>query len=295
MKRCLPLLLVVFIFFSTAEAQVYRFRVSANTGMFLGEVGKAEVKPPVVISHPGSSDFSPALKPGIELEIIRPVSTDFEMGLQLGYMNLYGETPTAPLYNFFLSRRNPLPLTYKYPKEALFYDTHLFSLSGTARWYFLPYSKELNLFMKMHGGVTFTGTDFTFTDRRLRISHDVGMIYSQGTQSNEEPKMAGISAGLGLGATYRLSDKLDVYLDVSASGIHSDIVNGVPNFNFVIDEEKTSMQRTNAISVITHGSIGIIYSAIPDRRISKSNITRSTHVSKSFTRKKSSYNKKKRR
>jgi hypothetical protein len=295
MKHCLLLLFVGILLFETAEGQVYRYRLSANSGIFLGEAGKAEVKPPLGISYEGSKDFKPELRKGIELEIIRPFRRDFEVGLQLGYLNLAGSTPTAPLYNFFLSRYNPLPNTYKYPTEALIYDTNLLNVLGTARWYFLPYSKELNIFMKFFGGVTFTGSDFTFADKRHRVLYDVGVLYSRGTQSSEYPKVAGITGGAGLGATYRLSDRFDVYLDVSGSGIHSDLVNGVPNYNYVNNEGKTSMQRTNTVSVISHGSVGIIYSAIPDRRISKNNITRSSHISRSKFGKKNLFNKKRRR
>jgi hypothetical protein len=295
MKHCLLLLFVGFMIFQTANGQIYRYRVSANSGLFISEVGKAEVKPPVALSYDGSENFKSVLKTGLEFEIIRPIRRDFEAGLQLGYLNLAGHTPTAPLYNFFLSRQNPLPNTYKYPNEALIYDTKLLSVLGTARWYFLPYSKELNIFMKFFGGVTFTGTDFTFDDRRHRVYYDVGVLYARGTQNSDYPKMAGITGGTGLGATWRLSDKFDVYMDLSASGIHSDLVNGVPNFNYVNNEGKTSMQRTNTVSVISHGSLGIIYSAVPDRRISKNNITRSNHISRNKSIKKSPYRKNKRR
>jgi hypothetical protein len=295
MKRCLLLLFVVFMLFETAEGQIYRFRISANSGIFLGEAGKAEVKPPVDLSYEGSRDFKSELRTGLEFEIIRPYSRDFELGIQLGYLNLAGHTPTAPLYNFFLSRHNPLPNAYKYPDEALIYDTKLLNVLGTARWYFLPYSKELNIFMKFFGGVTFVGTDFTFDDRRHRVYYDVGVLFARGTQNSEYPKMAGITGGAGLGATWRLSDKFDVYMDLSASGIHSDLVNGVPKFNYVNNEGKTSLQRANTVSLISHGSLGIIYSAVPDRRISKNNITRSNRISRNKSIKKSPYRKNKRR
>jgi hypothetical protein len=295
MKHGLLLLFVVFMLFETAEGQIYRFRLSANSGIFLGEAGKAEVKPPVELNYEESEDFKSVLKTGLEFEIIRPYTRDFELGLQLGLLNLAGHTPTAPLYNFFLSRYNPLPNSNKYPDEALIYETKLLNVLGTARWYFLPYSKELNIFMKFFGGVTFTGSDFTFADKRHRIQYDVGVLHARGTKSSEYPKMAGITGGAGLGAAWRLSDKFDVYLDISASGIHSDLVNGVPNYNYVNNEGKTSMQRTNTVSVISQGSLGVIYSAVPDRRISKNNITRSSHISRNKSIKKSPHRKNRRR
>jgi hypothetical protein len=295
MKLYLKLFAAFIMFTSIAEGQVFRYRLGLNSGIFITEAGKPEVEPDGKISYPGSEDFKPSLKSGIELEIIRPLARDFEIGLQLGYMNLAGHTPTAPLYNFFLTRHNPLPDAYKYPKEDLIYDTRLLNILGTARWYFLPYNKELNFFMKFFGGVTFTGTDFTFADRYYRVFHKVGVLYARGTENSDYPKMAAVTGGTGLGATYRISDKLDVYADLSASGIYSDIVNGVPNYDYIIRDGKSSSQRTNTLSIISHGSLGIIYSAIPDRRMSKSNVTRTHHINRNMFSKKSNSRYKKKR
>ena len=287
MKRNLTLLFVVFMLFETGTAQVIRSRLSANSGIFLGEVSKKEIPPPLVNSHPGSQDFKPALKPGAELEIIAPFSRTFEMGVQFGYDNYAGHTPTAPLYNFFLSRYNPMPLSNRYPDEALIYDTHILKILGTARWYFLSYSKELNFFMKYFGGVAFTGADFTFDNPVHSVRYEVGVLHSRGTKNSDFPKTSGITGGAGLGAAYRLSDRFDLYFDATASLINSDIVNGVPNYNYVTVDNVNRMERTNAISATMQASIGIIYSAIPDRRINKSNITRSNSMNRnSFMKRK---------
>ncbi len=285
MKRNLILLLLIFIFYNSGKAQVFRYRLSANSGIFISEIGKKEIKPLGTVAHPGSKDFSPVWKPGAELEIILPFSRIFEMGIQLGYDNYAGYTSTAPLYNFFLSKQNPLRYSETssgnyYPDEALIYDTQVLKILGVGRWYFLPYSKEINIFMKYFGGVAFTGTDFTFDNPVHRVKYDVGVLYSRGTKNSEYPKVSGITGGAGLGATYRLSDRFDVYLDATASLIHSDIVNGVPNYDYVQTEGINRMERINAISALVQGSLGIVYSAIPDRRMNKSNVTRSSSVNR---------------
>lgn len=287
MKRNLTLLFLVFMLFETGTAQIIRYRLSANSGIFLSEVGQKETTPPVVISHTGSQDFKPVLKPGAELEIILPFSRVFEMGVQFGYDNYAGYTPTAPLYNFFLSRYNPMPISNKYPDEALIYDTDVLKIMGTARWYFLSYSKELSFFMKYFGGVAFTGTDFTFDNPVHRVKYNVGVLHSRGTKSSEFPKTSSMTGGAGLGAIYRLSDRFDVYFDVTASIIDSDIINGVPNYNYIDTDDVTRMEPTDAISATLQASIGLIYSAIPDRRINKSNITRSNSMNRnSFLKRK---------
>ncbi len=305
MKRILTLLFLVFLLFETGTAQVIRYRLSANSGIFLGEplLKENQYSSGENLSHPGSQNFKPLLEPGIELEIVAPFSYDFEMGIQFEYGRFAGSTPTAPLNNFFMSRYNPLRYqgaTFKefYPDEAMIYDSQILKILGTARWYFLPYSKELNIFMKCFGGVAFTGTDFTFENPVHRVESGVGVLFARGTKNSDYPKMAGITGGTGLGATYRLSDKFDMYFDVTTSLIHSDIVNGIPNFNYITEGGTARMERTSAIAAVMQGSLGIFYSAIPDRRMNKSNITRSSSLNKkNFLKKKSkrSFSKKRRR
>jgi hypothetical protein len=279
MKIALSILFLVALQCQIATGQVLRVRLSGNSSIFWGEPGEGEAAHPRKedLSHPGSRDFKSLIRPGAELEIISPVAADFEMGIQFGYNQLSGLTPKAPLYNFFLSRQNPLPDIYKYPDKALIYDTHFLNTLLTARWYFLPYSKELNIFMKVFGGVAFVGTDFTFENPVYRIQYDVGVLYARGTKSSEFPKKFAINGGAGLGTTYRLSDKLDIYFDATASLIHSDIVNGVPNFNYSSQGE-ASLQPTNSLAAIAQINVGLIFSAIPDRRYHRSNFTRSGNM-----------------
>jgi hypothetical protein len=300
MIRILFLLCIFMLFFEMAPAQIFRYRFGGNSGFFLGEPGDAELKHPQASgnSHPGSRDFESGFKMGAEAEIMAPLTTDFELGIEFDYTKLTGYTETALLYNFFLSRFNPLPDNYKYPSEALIYNTKLLNILGTARFYFLQLDENLNLFFKAFGGVAFVGTDFTFHDPFYRVEYNVGVLYSQGTKSNEEPKEVAFNGGGGLGVTFRISDKWDLYLDGTASFIHSDIVNGVPNYDYVINDGAERIQRTESWAIVPQLSIGLVYSAIPDRRLNKGNYTRSRRSSKSlFWKRKSSspFSKRKRR
>jgi len=284
MIRFYSVLLLFSLMAGTAEGQIFRYRISANSGIFLGEPGKAEVDYPMKdeLSNPDSEEFSAVFKPGAELEVVAPITPDFELGLQFGYSNFAGQTPSPPLYNFFLSRFNPLPDNYKYPDRALIYDTKILSILGTTRFYILPVNRNMNLFVKLLGGVAFTGTDFTFENPAYRVEYEVGVLFARGTQNSDYPKTAALTGGMGIGATYRLSDKLDIYLDATASLISSDIVNGVPNYNYISNDGQSSMVRTNSLAAVAQASIGLVYSAIPDRRFNKSNYTRSSRISKSI-------------
>lgn len=282
MDRSGLLLIILLLAFENAAGQIFRYRLSGNSSIFMSEPGEAEISysGADAMSYPGSSDFVPGFRLGAELEIMAPVTTDFEVGVEFDYSNLSGRTPTAPLYNFFLSRNNPLPDTYKYPDEALIYHTVLLNILGTARFYFLPLNKNVNVFLKTYGGVAFVGTDFTFHNMRYREKYKVGVLYSRGMLSNEEPKQATFNGGGGLGVSYRLSDKLDIYFDGTASFIHSDIVNGVPNYDYLNYQGEETLRKSESWSIMAQVSIGLVYSAISDRRLNKGNFTRTRQFHK---------------
>jgi len=245
----------------SGSAQIFRYRLSGSSSMFISEPGPSETEHPQsgFLTYPGSSEFSP---------------------IEFDFTNLSGYTETAPLYNFFLTARNPLADTNPYPNEALIYKTKQLSVLGTSRFYFFPIDNEMNIFMKALAGVTFTGTDFTFDDPFYRVEYDVGVLYARGTQNSEYPKKAAFSGGAGLGITYKISDKLDICLDGTALLINSDIVNGVPNFNYTVISGMDSFEPAPCWSMVGQVSIGIIYSAIPDRRLNRSRYTKSRNINK---------------
>lgn len=282
MNNILLILLLLLLTPIHSEAQVLRFRASANSSIFMKEPGEPEVSHPMkeTLSHKGSTDFKPELNVGTSIEIMAPVTTDFELGIEFDYTNLSGYTETAPLYNFFLSRYNPLPDTYKYPDETLIYNTNIFNILGTARFYIFPVYEDVIFFTKLHGGIAFVGTDFTFRDPFYSVDYDVGVLYSQGTKSNEDPKDPAFTGGGGIGLTYMLSDKLDIYFDGTISVTHSDIVNGVPNYDYLVYQGEETIRRTTGWAITSQVSLGIIFTTTPNRRLKGDNYTRTRQFHK---------------
>ena len=280
MCRILLLFFVAMMLNAQGSAQVIRYRIGANSGMFLSEIVKNENQPSLIPPHEGSRNFTPVLKPGAELEVMVPFTPVFEVGLQFGFDKFSGATPVAPAYNFFFSKENPTRMKNPYPGEALIYDTHLLKFLLTGRWYFLPDTRGVDVFVKYFGGISFIGTDFSFADPYYQVQYAIGKLYSRGTINSDYPKVAVVTGGAGLGFTYRLSDRFDLYFDATSNIIHSDIINGVPNFKYVEAENTKTMERTNALTAVIQGSAGIIFSAIPDRRMSKNNVTRSTKINR---------------
>jgi len=265
--------------------------------VFISEPGSVEISHPQsgFLSHPGSRDFSHKYKQGAEAEIIAPVSPYFDIGLEFGYASLSGYTETAPFYDFFLSKYNPLPDSYSYPVESLIYHTKQFALYGTSRFYPVSQLKNFNIFLKAFGGIAFTGTDFTFDDPYYRVDYNVGVLYAKGTLNSEDPKDATFCGGTGIGITYRIIDKFDLYIDGNAVLTNSDIVNGVPNFNYISINEKESLEPSNAWGLVAKISIGVVYSAIPDQRLNRSIYTKSRKSGKSIFWKRKGVNPFKRR
>ena len=282
MKYSFLILLLILIVAPEASSQIFRYRLCGNSTIFIAEQGKPEISHPDAefMTYPDSREFTPALKIGAEAEISAPLTSYIELGLEFDYGNFYGHTETAPLYNYFLSGYNPLPDTYPYPREALIYKTKQLSVMGTSRLYFLPLKNQMNFFLKVFGGVAFTGTDLTFADPFYRVEYDVGVIYARGTLNSEYPKKAGFRGGAGLGFTYKVSDKFHVYLDGTTSIVHSDIVDGVPDYDYVVVTGIESLIPVNNWSTIAQVSVGLVYSAIPDRRLHRSHYTKSRNVRK---------------
>lgn len=275
MKYTLLFFFLFLVFFEKAPAQNFRYRIAANSSIFMTEIGNTELNNNLDnLTYPGSEAFKPEIKVGAEAEFLMPVSDKLEMGLQLEYNQLAGRSETAPLYNFFLTRYNPLPDTYRYPKESLIFSTKILSVLATSRFYLVPADEETSFFLKLHGGVSFVGTDFTFSNPIHRVEYNVGVLYSRGTLNSEYPKKPAFNGGVGLGTIIELSNSISFYADVNSSFIYSDIVNGVPNYDYIQQQEQISLKKTNSMAVVTQLSIGIIYSDTTVNKLIRNNTRR---------------------
>lgn len=274
MKHSLLIFFLFLMFFEQTSAQIFRYRISANSSLFLSEIGSTEINTRFTdLVYPDSKKFKPEFKTGAEIEFLMPMSDILETGIEFKYNQLAGETETAPLYNFFLTKpnqeiHNPLfGSSNEYPREALIFSTKILSVLATSRFYLLPADEETSFFVKASAGVSFVGTDFTFLNPEYRVKYNVGVLYSRGTRNSEYPKKAAFNGGLGLGAIFEVSDKISLYADAGTSFIYSDLVNGVPNFDYIQRGEDESLVKTNALSMMAQFSIGIIYSDVSVNRL----------------------------
>lgn len=301
MKKLQILTIVLILLSATASGQIFRYRVSANSGMIFKETGQGEIvnTSSPISEYPSATDFSPTPKLGADIEIMAPITSSFEAGIEFDYSNLAGSTETPRLYNFWLyDWVNPLPDEYTYPSDAVAYETTQLSILGTARLYFLPPREPLNIFMKAFGGIAYVGTNFMFADAVNNVNYDVGVLYARGTKNSQKPKERAFHGGLGIGGQYALSSKIAVYLEANGSFVNSGHVNGVPDFNYVSGVGREYEPAEGIGTLMGQISIGLVYSAIGDRRLNTGNYTKSRRVTKKKTWKRKRANpfrKKKRR
>ena len=224
------------------------------------------------------------LKLGADLEVMAPLTSQLEVGVEFEYGNLAGRTETSPLYNFyFFDWVNPLPNDHFYPAEPVKYETKQLNILGTTRFYFLPPQEKLNIFAKVFGGISFIGTDFKFANEVDNVSYNVGVLYTQGTQSNPSPKDKALKVGAGFGSIYKLSEFIALHLEFSGSFVNSDIINGVPNFDYLPNAGKQFKLAEGVGSLTGQISVGLVYSAVGDSRLNRGNYTKSKRITKKKT------------
>ena len=297
MKSMLFLVLILAMGIGQAAGQALRFRLAANSGMVFNEVG-AEIISPVtdIMEYPSATGFSPKSKFGADFEIMAPIHSSLDLGVEFEYSNLSGSTETPKLYNYFqFDHVNPLPNSYMYPSESIYYETNLLSILPAARLYLLPQDNKLNLFVRAFAGVSFIGTDLRFVDPFYGIQYNAPYIYTKGTDSSKEPKEITFTGGAGFGGEYMLSDLFSLNLEASAAYTGSDILDGIPDYDY-LPNNGIGFQRAEGIGTITGQiSVGLIYTFIPDKRMNRSRYTKSKQVTKSKRTWKSSKKHKKRR
>lgn len=289
MRRLQILTIILIVISSSASGQIFRYRLTANSGMIFKETGQSEIinPNPIISEYPSATDFSPTLTLGADFEIMAPITSNFEAGLEFEYNNLAGRTETSRLYNFWLyDWVNPLPDEFIYPADPIVYETTHLSILGTTRFYFLPPREPLNIFLKAFGGIAFIGTDLKFAEAVNNVNYDVGVLYARGTKNSQKPKEKAFQGGLGIGGQYALSSTIAVYLEANGSFVNSGHVNGVPDFNYTEEAGRQYEPAEGIGTLMGQISIGLIYSAIGDSRLNRGNYTKSRRVTKKKTWKK---------
>jgi hypothetical protein len=278
-----------------ANSQILRYRLSANSGFLINETGPREIPPstPWYTEYGDASDFESLLKLGADFEVMAPITSHIDAGIEFEYGNLEGSTQTPRLYNFFLfDWTNPLPNDI-YPGEAIYYETTQVNLLGTFRYYLKPSDEEMNFFFKAFGGISFVGTNLNFVDPVFRVTYpNVGVLYAKGTENSKDPKDKAFYCGLGAGGTYSITKRLALYLEVTGSFVNSDLINGVPNYDYTEKGLIQFIPSQGVGSLTGQLSLGLVYSAIPDTRINKKvSSTKSKRLDVKRTWKKKKHNK----
>lgn len=304
MRRLQILTLILVLLAGTASSQILRYRVSANSSLVIQETGQGEIINPQseFSEYPSATDFSPVLKLGADIEVMVPVTSHFEVGAEFEYGNIAGRTETPLLYNFWhFDWINPIqPVTLEpgntlgyqiqnevvYPSEPIIYETTQLSILGTTRFYFLPSRSPVNFFLKAFGGIAFVGTDLKFHDPYYRIEYDVGYLFSHGTKNSQRQKDKAFHVGGGLGGHYKITERVAIYLEANVSHIASDLMNGVPDFNYIGGTGLDYKPAEGVGALAGQISLGLVYSAIPDQRLNTGNSTKSRRLMKKRTWKK---------
>ncbi|HKJ78502.1 MAG TPA: hypothetical protein VKA10_03160, partial [Prolixibacteraceae bacterium] len=118
MRRLQILTLLLVIVAGSANGQILRYRLTANSGMVFTETGQGEIsnRSSQLVEYAPPTDFSPTMKLGTDFEIMAPITPTFEAGLEFEYANLSGRTETPLLYNFWsYDWVNPMPDDNIYP------------------------------------------------------------------------------------------------------------------------------------------------------------------------------------
>ncbi|WP_319510786.1 outer membrane beta-barrel protein [uncultured Draconibacterium sp.] len=251
------LLLVVSTF--AAKAQLIGFRLAANSGMHISELGNSDVPHPdaLLLSPPTSSEkFTPQLSAGFEGEVLFQVTEKTYFGVELDYSHLKGFNDDPPVFNYFLT-----PYFQYYQDEfyitPLEYNTRLFNLAVNYKYFFMP-DKTFTPFVKLTGVVAFVRTDLMY--RELPDPDlEWNILYSRGTKNSEQDSWPAFHIGGGIGFDYAISDKLLVEVDGTFTVLNSGIIDGVPNFTYEQEEGVDLLRYNRRLSLTAQVSAGFVY------------------------------------
>lgn len=263
MNRKLILTLIVSVFAVSAFGQLLKVRVGANGSMFQKEVGSPEIEHPLidVLSDPNATDWTSNLDVGFEAEAMLLWTNHIETGLEFGYSKLSGYNDNPPYYNYYFAME--YPSGGEPPVKPIIFETSVISAALNARYYLLP-EEAIDPFFKVFGGIALVGTELNYKDINDRLDNGIGVLYSIGTQNSSDPREAALYYGAGAGVNFRLSDRIALYVDGSASFIKSDKVDGIPDFNYVNTEGQEVMDPIGNNSFFAKISVGFVFNTGKD-------------------------------
>jgi hypothetical protein len=227
-------------------------------------------------------EFTHQWKTGINAELMVSLSERGWIGVELSSSGLKGYNHNPPRYNFqhapdynqitMRERETTDWISISPFNDSLQYNTSLINLLLNYRL-FLATSGNFRPFIKIHGGVSFVGTELSYNVTEewppARYFWEVNgvpvnaedyefsgpVLYSRGTGDSEQGRLPALNLGGGLGFEYILTEKIGLYADFSYSFIQSNILDGRPNFDYV----EPILEQFNTFGNALKLSFGITY------------------------------------
>lgn len=255
------ILLVVLVFTVSlgVSGQLIGFRVAANSGLFISELGSSDIPhPDALLQSPATSSdkFTPELSVGFEGEVLFQVTEKTYFGVELDYSHFKGYNDNPPVYNYFLT-----PYFQHYQDEFIIspvaYNTRLFNLAVNYKYFFIP-EKQFTPFVKLTGVVAFVTTDLTY--RELpdpELEWDI--LYSRGTKNSEQDSWPAFHIGGGIGFDYKINNRMTFQVDGTCTVLNSGIIDGVPNFTYSREEDIDLLKYNRRLSLTAQISAGLVY------------------------------------
>lgn len=259
LNKPIVILVLLFSIIGVGNCQVIGFRLAANSGMYINELGDSDVLLDPLEQTPAISTQNFKMQPtiGAEGEILFQVSRMSHFGIELEYSKLKGYNETPPIYNYYLT---PYYADYQnyYTDDPVAFNTTLINVAVNWKYFFFKQS-PLKPFVKLTGVVAFIGTDFTFNEDSDPESFESNILYSRGTSNSEQEKLPAFHLGGGIGFDYKINDRWSFQADVTSTVINSDIINGVPNFTYEKVDDKDMLLYNKRPSLTAQISAGLVY------------------------------------
>ncbi|WP_319231249.1 hypothetical protein [Draconibacterium orientale] len=267
MRKLLFVFVLVVVGAFSVNAQLLGFRVAANSGMLISELGTSDVPhPDALFASPATSSekFTPQLSAGLEAELLIQISEKTYFGVELDYTRLKGVNDDPPVFNYFLT-----PYFQQYQDEFIIspleYNTRLFNVAVNYKYFFMP-GKVWSPFVKLTGVVALVGTELKYSgfapDEFLAdysVNDGADVLYARGTANSEQKKWPAFHVGGGIGFDYALSDRLLFEIDGTCTVLNSGIIDGVPNFTYSREEGVELLKYNRRLSLTTQISVGLVF------------------------------------
>ncbi|WP_321997231.1 hypothetical protein [Draconibacterium orientale] len=267
MRKLLFVFVLVVVGAFSVNAQLLGFRVAANSGMLISELGTSDVPHPnawPVSPATSSEKFTPQLSAGLEAELLIQISEKTYFGVELDYTRLKGVNDDPPVFNYFLT-----PYFQQYQDEFIIspleYNTRLFNVAVNYKYFFMP-DKVWTPFVKLTGVVALVGTELKysgFAPEEFLVDYGVNdgadVLYARGTSTSEQKKWPAFHVGGGIGFDYALSDRLLFEIDGTCTVLNSGIIDGVPNFTYSREEGVELLKYNRRLSLTTQISVGLVF------------------------------------